>query len=433
MTDDQFDEFHGERPKAGIKHFFDEGCICENLMVTENPYWERTKEIYYSKPPKLQKTARMTEVYYRQLKKNYPDVFLKSSSLKKKTVDDAGKSSERNSESPVSKDFPIFRKASTQARLQMATVKTQKRKHEGETTVPSKIKKTMSHRSDSNPKISHDTAVSADVDEECETSSSRDENQSKAPVANSFETLGLKGPLLQLPTGSAKLHTCLNLADMKVWKGPYREHKLGMVMFFHNTLKEILGDKHTLELECKDNYIIFPLIQANTGQIQIIKKTYYDCILKKQVVDGQFVERQALGLVQLHRVAPERIKDIPMSFWAHFAYRYALNIGDSGLYNAITDANLSFLYGIDMEENRRQVVGQGLMNLMFVKLPLKRICDEIQKSIKTNKQKLLEIVQEPTESYIKQMRDLGKKFNYPLDCDMFISRIAHFRGAVGRV
>ena len=46
------------------------------------------------------------------------------------------------------------------------------------------------------------------------------------------------GPLLQLPTGSAKVYTRLSADEQKVWKGPYKREKMNVTLFFHKALKK---------------------------------------------------------------------------------------------------------------------------------------------------------------------------------------------------
>lgn len=78
LTEAQYEEFHGERPKSDLSEFFAEGCKCEKPTMDENPYWERTKEIYFSKPHRLQKTTHMTKVYYAELLQKYPQIKVKA-------------------------------------------------------------------------------------------------------------------------------------------------------------------------------------------------------------------------------------------------------------------------------------------------------------------------------------------------------------------
>ena len=85
-----------------------------------------------------------------------------------------------------------------------------------------------------------------------------------------FETLGLIEPLLQLPTGSVKLHTFFNLTNIEVWKGPYREKdRHGDIVA--QQIKEDLRGQFTLELKCKDNSVILPPIREHTEWVQISK------------------------------------------------------------------------------------------------------------------------------------------------------------------
>ena len=196
-------------------------------------------------------------------------------------------------------------------------------------------------------------------------------------------------PLLQLPTGSAKVYTRLDLEAGRVWKGPYRQTALAKVIFFHRVMRDLLHDVHTLNLEVNGKYVYFPLFRSTEGCVNITLRDYADRIAKKDVKSGQFVLRTDLGVIQMHKIPVEKIKDVPMTLWAHFLFRFALNIGDSGLYNAITDESMSVIYGIDMEEIRGSVRSPDLLSYMFTKLPRKEICVAITISIRNRKNDLL--------------------------------------------
>jgi hypothetical protein len=193
-------------------------------------------------------------------------------------------------------------------------------------------------------------------------------------------------PLLQLPTGSAKMYTRVDLENKQVWKGPYKGDRLGLVMFLHRVLNEVLKDPHTLKIQRKGSYVQFPLLCAADASMKITVKDFYDCIGKQQVKDGKFVNRESLGIIQVHKLGAASFRNIPASFWCHYLFRYMLNIGDSGLYNSITDNKMSFLYGIDMEEIRKSVMGHDLLNLMFVKLPKRELKDPIMDALRRNKE-----------------------------------------------
>ncbi len=138
-------------------------------------------------------------------------------------------------------------------------------------------------------------------------------------------------------------------------------------------MKDVLGDPHTLKLEQKGPYLIFPLLKgSDVTEIKVTKQDFRDVISKTEVKDGEFVLRESLGVIQLHRVGVENLKKLPASFWAHYIWRFALNVGDSGLYNSITDHQMSFLYGIDMEEYRGSLKDHTLIGLVDEKLLLRR-------------------------------------------------------------
>lgn len=322
MTEDLYEEFHGRRPQQGIECFFEVGCLCKNPTI-DNPFWEETKKIYFSRPQNLQKTIKMTAAHYEHLKVRCPTVvYGRSCSL-----------------------VPSYRFNGGQA---------------------SRMGKIAPYK----PTV-----------------------QGSTEEVLNFDSAEINGPLLQVPTGGAKVHTCYMQGN--VFKGPYRNlAKLNQTMFFHAAMR-VLGDPHTLSLQRHGQYLVFPVVKAQDASLEIVKKDYYDAITKKQVIARDFVSRESMGLIQLHKLEICKLRQIPITMWAHFIFRYCLNVGDSGLYNAITDSQTTFVYGIDMEETRKQVVQDDLINFMFSKLPSKQRIAAVQGILTANKAELLAILLRP--------------------------------------
>lgn len=341
LTEALLTEFHGERKKADLRTFFDVGCICKNDILSENPIWEKVQKMYLKQKPSLQKCSKMTKLYYDDLRK-------------------------RN-----------------------CIVMVQQRTGEGE-----KYQTEVRKRKNSPEKESAQTIKKRKVIEKmeavpCDSSLHTALIASKPPDFKSEETRKLQpeGPLLQLPTGSGKVYTILDRKTKKVWKGPYKaKARQNLCVFYHKAMKEVFRDRHTMELEVKGQYVIFPLLKSKEAELSVTHRAFYDCISKRNIPEGEgrFVERDSLGLVQLHKLAAEDIGNLPISLWLHFAWRYILNIGDSGMYNAIATKDLVSVYGIDMEERRKQVKENNVMNMLFGKLPRKQILKEIERSLLTH-------------------------------------------------
>ena len=121
------------------------------------------------------------------------------------------------------------------------------------------------------------------------------------------------------------------------------------------------------------------------------------------------MSRQSMGLVQLHQLSCVQISSLPISVWIHFMLRFALNIGDSGLHNAVMDKERSFVYGIDLDERRGKKPDCNMLDMMFVKRPAKVLCDSIIHSIKTNKDLLLNQLDKPIER--ESLKELMERHN----------------------
>ena len=243
-----------------------------------------------------------------------------------------------------------------------------------------------------------------------------------------------RGPLLQLPTGSAKVYTRLDRETNKVWKGPYKtSEKQNLCIFYHRVMREVFGDRHTLDFEKHEKYIAFPLVKSKDATLVTNQKAFYDCIAKQDVSesDGEFIERESFGIVQLHRIDPHHVKDIPMSLWAHFGFRFVLNIGDSGLYNAISVDNMREIYGIDMEERRGRVKGDDLMNLMFTKLPKRALVVQIENAIRARGDELSEILS--TDFDFQKLRRLHEEYGFDDMSENCRNKLKKLRQAVLKI
>ena len=203
---------------------------------------------------------------------------------------------------------------------------------------------------------------------------------------------------------------------------------MNITLFFHKALKTVLEDPHTLDVESKGPYLIFPMLKgANVIQMKTTKKDFTDVIAKTEVKDGKFVLREDLGIVQCHKMGSQKLKLLPMTFWVHFVWRFCLNVGDSGLYNAITDDSLSFLYGIHMEESRKRVAEKSLVGYLFTKVPSKVYVQDIGNCLKKNKNELVELVNKPIN--YARLDKLAKMYSVSYDRSLFIERIKLVRHA----
>ena len=421
MTDEEYDNFHGERNKRSLRDFFDEGTIMNHQSCPdENPYWEETKKIYNEQPPKLQKTYRLTTIYYQKLKEEHKELLYKAEEKGRKSAENGVGTTDGNQDSITSVDR-VTRKRS-------ASIKDDKKVKAKQTKGPVTKKRKM------DPAYEKRKAELKNLLEGNTNSDSNSDSDFRdvKPTASTASVDVPQGPLLQLPTGSAKVYTRLSADQKKVWKGPYRKERMNIVLFFHKALKDVLGDPHTLDIECQEPYLIFPVLKAvSVNEIQITKRDFTDVISKKEVKGGEFVLRESLGVVQCHRVDENKLKRFPATFWAHFVWRFCLNIGDSGMYNAITDDKLSFLYGIDMEEYRNKVTENDLVGYLFSKTPAKPYVKEIWSCLGNNKTKLEKIVNKPVN--YAGLDSLAQKYNVFYDRTLFIERIKLVRHAMLRL
>ena len=220
-------------------------------------------------------------------------------------------------------------------------------------------------------------------------SSNQDKQSKKQHVEQKAYELPPDCPLLQIPNGPNKKETRADLENGKVWKGPFSKKKISHLRCIHRLMRDVFDDKHTLHFEEKYPFVLFPLLKGSDASLQEEKKVYVNYLQKKQIVEGNFMSRKSMGLHQLHELSPLQIVNLPQSVWAHFLFRFVLNIGDSGLYNAVTDSSCSFVYGIDMEENRGKKPSENILDVMFVKKPSRQLCSAILYSMKIKKAELM--------------------------------------------
>ena len=437
MTNEQLNEFHGPRPKVDLRTFFDVGCICNNDILDENPIWEKAKAMYFKHKPSQQKAAKMTKARYQGLKESKSIIFRK---VKKETSREirVEKNTLKRTSTASSTDEPGC-SGEPSKKIAKLDMPIEPSKQKAKLAIPIQPSK---------KKIKLDIPIEQDdgLFDVNVNSGYRTENKATTPVAI-VKQVGIgsipgeklnqtvpKGPLLQLPTGSAKVYTRLDNSTKKVWKGPYKStYKQNLCIFFHRAMKEVFQDKHTMDLEAKGPFVIFPLLKTHKTEITTINKAYYDCIGKVQVSeeDGVFIKRESLGLFQLHNISQDKIRVLPETIWAHFAFRYIMNIGDSGLYNAIATETLDDIYGIDMEEHRAAVKGHDIINLMFTKLPKKAFIPEIQKALKSNKDSLYEIFKK--EYDFAKLRKLYNDYGIEDESERCQRRFARFTNAVSRL
>ena len=434
-------EFHGPRPKADIRMFFEVGCVCNNDILDENPIFEQTKQMYYKQKPSLQKTAKMTKALYHELKREKAVCFGKPTNIK-----DNGETEKKNlkrtmsstSVEPSCSGEPKLK----QLKLSVFTVSKGDSQTDDHQTVDKSEDTTETAVKDNEQGGDRTEFITEKTTKDAETPDDRTEDITAKTPEEEKKVAGngrsqqttvppLQGPLLQLPTGSAKVYTRLDTTTLKVWKGPYKTvSKQNLCTFFHRAMKEVFHDSHTMNLDVSGPFIIFPLLKSDEAQIVEIHKEYYDCIGKKQVSaeEGVFITRESLGLVQLHKISQEKIRHLPASIWAHFAFRYMLNIGDSGLYNAIAKCDLSEIYGIDMEENRAQVKATDIVNLMFTKLPKKAFIGEIQAVLKVKKANLQAIFEKNFD--FQKLTRLYAEYNVEDETDRCQRRLKRFKSRV---
>lgn len=205
--------------------------------------------------------------------------------------------------------------------------------------------------------------------------------------------------LLQAPRASYKAFTAADLDGGWVWKGPLKKKTIERILLVHSFMTSVFGDIHTLPVSEKYPYTVSPLFKGRNASLKKETISFVNQRKNKRVSTGIFITRSNMGLRQLHELSSTQICSLPQSVWAHFIFRFALNVGDSGLYNALVDSSFTYgpdaaVFGIDMDEIRgkKSCCPENLIDLMFVKKPAGKICQAIVRSIKNNKALLKSIL-----------------------------------------
>jgi hypothetical protein len=327
MSEDMLNEFHGPRPKCDLIHFFTEGVKEVSPMLEENPYWEKTKSIYLSFPQKKQKTLFMTKDYVSFLQKKMPDLFHNSAPEKKQTTLTSYLPSQPDTEN---------RKCKCQDNTEIVNKK------------------------------------------KCDI----------VPCKPTSQSLNL--PLLQVPCGSHKSYTRIDIANNIVLKGPMEQSQVRRISATYTVMRTVFEDIHTVPLIETEHYLVFPLLKGKNACLSVEQKTIKDCKQGGRLVKTDFMDRASLGLSQLHTLTEKEIYSMPLSLWMHFMFRFILKVGDSGLYNALTDVERTFVFGIDLDERRSSILPQHILDIAFTKRPRKVLCEIIGKKLKQHKFELIE-------------------------------------------
>jgi hypothetical protein len=338
MSEDMLNEFHGPRPKRDLMHFFTEGVKEVNPLLEQNPYWEKTMNIYLSFPQNKQKTMLMTKDYVSFLQKQMPDIFHKLVPKKKQTTLTSYFSSETT---------PLNRK----------------RKCEDNTEIVKRKKCNIATKS-----LTASLCASGDT------------------VTN--QSLSL--PLLQVPCGIHKSYTRVDIANKIVLKGPMEPSQVRRISAIYMMMKTVFEDIHTVPVIEAGNYLVFPLLKGRNACLSVEQKTIKDCKQGGRVVKTDFMDRSSLGLCQLHKLTEKEISSLPLSLWMHFMFRFIIKIGDSGLYNALTDVERTFVFGIDLDERRSSSLPENILDILFTRRPRKVLCDIIRKKMKQHQLELIE-------------------------------------------
>ncbi len=468
MTEEMYEIFHGNRKQRTIKDFFDEGVVICQPSVDVNPYWNLTTSIYFRYPPKQQKTLHMTAIYYKELKLKFPSLFV-CDDPKSDIVNSITIKSETDVEEDHRKrklddtDFDVKPVADMSSyhrvvKWQMSDedLKVEQDEWLGATEAEDPVLDDSSEHEDINvdpekrmgvTKTEPDDVIT-DGDEGPDWRMGMIETEADDVITDDMardegpdERMGViqakaddgaidEYPLLQIPTGPHKVYSRVDLTEEVVWKGPYNHRKYGLTMFYHEVMKDVLGDVHTLTPECHKPFIVFPLLKGTQidGEVDITKKDFYDCIGKRHVKDGQFVLRESLGIVQLHRIPLVQYQSLPATFWSHYLYRYMLNVGDSGLFNSLTDCGLTFLYGIDMEEERGKEAENNIISVMFSAKPARAVRTEVKLSITHHKDAIFQtMIREVNYAYIQR---IAATHDVVFDRHRFIRRLVQVRELV---
>ena len=441
MTSNMLQIFHGPRPKMSLWNFFEVGSVIENPSLNDNPYWGLTKTIYYAHPTREQKTNAITKNYISRLKIQYPSLF-----ENKGVVCHAESEKMPLLSSKSRKNIPTIsrQRSSPEMKIKVVQINTSNEKSNKRKAIPvnhdidygKRSRTSTSYKSGCRWVSSFFSADNGEGQKSYPTVWRKKLSKSESSKGEIMITpcnkpkWSLLGPLLQKPTGPGKVHTVMLKQKKIVLKGPYPLKRRNLCLFFHRALRGILKDVHVLTIVDKAPYLSFPLLIGPNASLNITKKPYYDLILKREVACGEFVTRDSLGLVQLHKLNAKEIQALPPSLWVHFMYRFALNIGDTGLYNVITDKH-AFVYGIDMEELRGKVVKHTLLDYMFVKLPAKTVCESILSSLRSKKKHILDLIERQID--VKKIEELAKGYGVEFSPVQFTERIQRLQYILTRL
>ena len=255
--------------------------------------------------------------------------------------------------------------------------------------------------------------------------SPKESSTSSEPSGSHVFTTQPTGPLPQHPARSGKVSTMYVKEEInKIFQGPYHLPRLKLCLFLHKALK-ILGDKHVLEAEDRRPYLVFPLLKGRQADMTATQQTFYDVTSKLEIINGQFVRRENPGVVQLHKLRPEKLRKLPYGIWAHFLYRFLLNIGDSRLCNAVTNVDLDFVYGTDIDDSRSRDPDSGILNFMFAKMPAKPLRGAILSSLKTHKCDLFNMMCK--DDKLGAIKDLASMYEVEFDSERFTKRMGKVR------
>lgn len=233
-------------------------------------------------------------------------------------------------------------------------------------------------------------------------------------------------PLMQKPTNRRKVYTRLDFNNKYVVKGPYKTIiRFNNILFNHYCLREILHDEHTIEVHGNWPYLKFPLIVSEGCNEYSVECTdFYDPIASHELIEEAIVARESLGYIQAHNLTPAQLRRLPFTIFVHFIYRALLNVGDSGLFNVLTNAHMTdtpFVYGIDIEEVRNRYNAETILDLMFTLKPKKALCLEIMSILTSSKDQIMNIL---NQSYdYERMCDAAKLYKVSFNVLRFQARL----------
>ncbi len=170
-------------------------------------------------------------------------------------------------------------------------------------------------------------------------------------------------PMLKTPNYATKTNTRVCWDKRKVVKGPYRDYgaikKLEQRDKFFRSFPVIAGVYLPVEIDEDAMSVLFELITDKTTQehkVETVKKekSFYDPVCGKQVEPGTSLAMLTKGAAMQANVYFKHFQALALlprlEFWIYMMLRYVAGVGDTGLFNVITDGRGQF-YGIDHEEN----------------------------------------------------------------------------------